>query len=322
MRAITQRRYGSPAVLAVEEIDRPQLADDGVLVRVQAASVNPYDWHHLTGTPYLLRLQAGLRRPSGIVPGVDLAGEVVEVGRAVTRHAVGDRVVGTKGGAFADLVAVPEARLVRRPAGLAPNLAAAIPMAGTTALQGLRDKGGIEAGQSVLVNGASGGVGTFAVQIAKAYGAEVTAVCSTRNAALVRSLGADHVVDYTVDDFTRSGRRHDLVLDTVGSRSLTACRRILAPTGTLVSVGRVRMGRWAGPLLSVARTFAASRVGRPTMVSMLARTDPDDLRTLLDLVEEGRLRPVVDRRYPMTEVADALAYVGLGHAQGKVVLTW
>lgn len=320
MKAIVHERYGPPDVLELREVDKPVVADDAVLVRVRAASVNPFDWHMLTGTPYLARLVAGLRRPKDGVVGVDFAGTVETVGKDVDHVQPGDEVFGGRSGAFAEYVAVKEAVVVK-PAEVSFEAAAAVPIAGITALQGLRDKGGLRAGQKVLVNGASGGVGTFAVQIAKALGAEVTAVCSTHNVGQARSLGADRVIDYTKEDFTRDGGRYDLMLDVPGNRSWSDCKRVLVEGGTYVMAGGPKKNRWIGPLgIAVGRQLV-SKLGSRRAVKFLAKLNREDLRFLGDLVAEGRVKPVIDRRYSLDKVPDALAYLGEGHARGKIVIT-
>ena len=248
MRAIVRDEYGSPDVLRMSEVDKPLMGDDDVLVRVHAASVNPYDWYMMTGKPYLVRTQAGLRRPKQRIPGVDVAGVVEAVGEDVTGLEIGDEVFGTGRGAYAEFVVASGDRIVPKPENVTFVQAAAVPMAAITALQSLRDKGQIRTGHKVLVNGASGGVGSFAVQIAKSFGAEVTGVCSTRNVDMVRSLGADHMVDYTDQDFTRSDQQYDLILDIVGNHSLRRYRKALTPEGTYVSAGMEKMGNWIQPL--------------------------------------------------------------------------
>src|SRR6266849_2973587 len=256
MKAIVHCEYGSPDVLKLEDIEKPTPGDDQVLVRVRAASVNPLDWHYIRGTPYFMRLGAGLRKPKVTRLGVDFAGTVEAVGRSVKRFQPGDEVFGGRTGAFAEYVSVREDRaVVLKPANLTFEQAASVPIAAITALQGLRDKGKVQPGQKVLINGASGGVGTFAVQIAKSFGAEVTGVCSTRNVDMVRSIGADHVVDYTQEDFTRSGRQYDLMVDCIGNRSLSACMSVLTPKGTYVVVGGPD-GRWIGPLAPMLKVLA------------------------------------------------------------------
>jgi NADPH:quinone reductase-like Zn-dependent oxidoreductase len=322
VKAIVFHGYGSPDVLRLEEVDTPKVADDGVLVRVRAASVNPADWHGVTGTPYVARLSFGLRRPKETAVGVDFAGTVEAVGPAVDRFRPGDRVFGTRTGAFAEYVSVRQGRAVAPvPANLTFEQAAAVPLAAATALQGLRDKGKLRSGQRVLVNGASGGVGTFAVQLAKALGARVTGVCSTRNVELVRSLGADEVIDYTVEDFTRAGSRYDLLLDVAGSRRWSECRRVLEPDGTLVVVGGPKTGRWFGPMSHLVGTLVASLPGRRRAVPFLAKVDHATLMDLHAFLESGQVTPVIDRRYPLADAADALRYLGEGHAPAKVVLT-
>ena len=318
MKAIVCHKYGSPDVLELQDVDKPVVKDDDVLVRVHAASVNPFDWHTLTGTPYLLRLGA-LRKPKRTIPGVDAAGRVEAVGRSVTQFQPGDEVFGGTGGAFAEYVCVPEDRIVLKPANLTFEQAAAVPVAAFTALQALRDKGQIRPGHKVLINGASGGVGTFAVQIAKSFGAEVTGVCSTRNVDMVRSIGADRVIDYTQEDFIQPGQRYDLMLDAVGSRSLSECRRVLSPEAVYVSVG-AQVGDWIGPLTHIFKVLLASLVGSQKMVPMLARQNKNDLVVLQGLLEAEKVTPVIDRRYELSEVPEALRYQGEGHAQGKTVI--
>ncbi|MER5872589.1 NAD(P)-dependent alcohol dehydrogenase [Streptomyces sp. NPDC002044] len=323
MQAIVQDRYGPPEVLELREVERPVPTAGQVLVRVRAAAVNARDWHHMRGDPYLARLVFGLGRPKVRVQGTDFAGRVVAVGRDVRGLAPGDEVFGEADGTFAEYVCAAPGRLAPKPAGLSFEQAAALPLAGTTALAGLRDLGRAGPGRTVLVNGASGGVGTFAVQIAKALGAEVTAVCSARNAELVRSLGADRVVDYAREDFTRDGRRHDLVFDLVGNRSLTAYRRALTPSGTLVlSGGGVSEGgSLFGPMGLLLRGQALSLVAGRRLRVLTAAPDRAALEALTELVGAGRLTPVVDRAYPLAEVADAVRYVEVEHARAKVVIT-
>jgi NADPH:quinone reductase-like Zn-dependent oxidoreductase len=320
MRAIVHDKYGSPEVLELREVDKPAVADDAVLVRVQAASVNPFDWHMLTGTPYVARLMAGLRKPKDGVVGVDFAGTVEAVGKDVQHVQPGDEVFGGRNGAFAEYVAVKEAVVVK-PAGVSFEEAAAVPIAGITALQGLRDKGGLRPGEQVLVNGASGGVGTFAVQIAKALGAEVTAVCSTHNVETARSIGADRVIDYTKEDFTRNGRRYDLMLDVPGNRSWSECKRVLVDGGRYVMAGGPKKNRWIGPMGMAIGRRLISNVGDRRAVSFLAKLNRDDLSFLGDLLADGRVKPVIERRYSLADVPEALAYLGQGHARGKLVVT-
>jgi NADPH:quinone reductase-like Zn-dependent oxidoreductase len=320
MRAIVRTAYGTPDVLELRETPQPQLADDLVLVRVRAASVNPADWYGMSGRPLVGRPTVGLRRPKSDRLGVDFAGTVEAVGNDVTHVRPGDEVYGGRSGALAEYICVRDA-VVPKPVNLTFEEAAAVPVAAITALQGLRDKGGLEPGQRVLINGASGGVGTFAVQIAKALGAEVTGVCSTRNVELARSLGADHVVDYTREDFTRGDRRYDLMLDIAGTRSWRECRRILEPQASLVIVGAPKGTRLLGPLSHVARLRLASVGSSRKVVFFIAKLNRPDLTTLSELIEAGTVKPVIDRRYELSEVADAFRYLGEGHCQGKVVVS-
>ena len=321
MQAITYNTFGPPDVLELREVGEPEVGDGEVLVRVRAASVNPADWYLMTGMPWLARPQMGLRRPRTGRLGVDLAGEVAAVGRDVSRFRPGDAVFGTGDGTLAERVAVAEANLAAKPARLSFEQAAAVPVAALTALQGLRDKGRLRPGQRVLVNGASGGVGTFAVQLAKALGAEVTAVCSTRNVEAARSLGADRVVDYTREDFTGGGRRHDLLLDVAGSRPWSACRRVLEPRGRLVLVGAPKGSRLLGPLGHIARVRLASLRASQKVVFFMSKATSQDLTALAELLEAGTVTPSVERTYPLPEAADALRYLGEGHARGKLVVT-
>lgn len=321
MKAIVYRRYGSPARLRLEDVDAPVIGDDEVLVRVQAASVNPLDWHFLRGHPYFVRTQIGLRRPKRNIPGVDLAGRVESVGRNVTEFHSGDEVIGHRSRACAELVRARPEDLVLKPARLTFEQAAAVPAAGLTALQALRDKGGLQPGQRVLINGASGGVGTFAVQIAKALGADVTGVCSTANLELVRSIGANRVVDYTRDDFTRSGDRYDVVLDNAGNRSIGDLRRVLGPTGTLVLVGASDSRLFMLHMLAnVVEARMVSREGGQRVRSHLTEGTKADLIALRELLEAGTVTPVIDRTYRLAETADALRYLETGHARAKVVV--
>jgi NADPH:quinone reductase-like Zn-dependent oxidoreductase len=321
MNAIVQDRFGPPDVLELREVDQPRAGDGEVLVAVRAASVNPADWYAMTGTPWVARAQMGLRRPRSGRLGIDLAGEVVAGGADVTRFSPGDAVFGTGDGTLAESVAVAEGTLALKPARLSFEQAAAVPVAALTALQGLRDKGRLQPGQRVLVNGASGGVGTFAVQVAKALGAEVTAVCSTRNVEAARSLGADQVVDYTREDFTGTSRRHDLLLDVAGSRPWPACRRVLTPQGRLVMVGAPKGSRLLGPLGHIAAVRLASLRASQQVVFFISRSTGEDLTALADLLERGAVTPCVERTYPLTEAANAFRYLGEGHARGKLVVT-
>lgn len=310
MKAVLYQKYGSPDVLELQEVDKPTVTEGEVLVRVHAASVNPLDWHFLRGKPFVVRIFAGLVKPKRKILGADVAGRVEAVGGKVTQLQPGDEIFGNKSGAFAEYLCVPEDGVVLKPANLTYEEAAAVPVAALTALQGLRDKGGIQPGHKVLINGASGGVGTFAVQIAKSFGAEVTGVCSTRNLDMVRSIGADRVIDYSEEDFTQTGGRYDLILDAVGNHSLSDAKRALHANGIYVAV--------AG---SVGRALWIAMTGRKRMVSMLTKSNREDMGFLKELLETGKVTPVIDRRYPLSEVAEALRYLEEGHAQGKVVIT-
>jgi NADPH:quinone reductase-like Zn-dependent oxidoreductase len=321
VKAIVCRRFGPPGGLELRDVDEPAVGDDGVLVRVRASSVNPAEWYAVTGRPYIARTPGGLRRPKHPVPGADFAGTVEAVGGTVTDLRPGDAVFGgTTSGAFAEYVCVA-GTVAPKPANLTFEQAAAVPTAAVTALQALRDRGRVQAGQTVLVNGASGGVGTFAVQLAKAFGAEVTGVCSTRNVDLVRSLGADQVVDYRREDFTRSGRRYDLLLDVAGNRSWSDYRRVLGPSATLVLIGGPKTNRWTGPLGHVVGVRLASLRANQRVVFFVARFTPEDLVVLRELLEAGKVTPAIDRTYPLGEVPAALDYLGEGHARAKVVIT-
>lgn len=321
MKAIVQHGYGSSDVLTLEQVAKPELRDDEILLRVHAAGVNPADWHYMTGRPYLVRLMAGLTKPKVSIFGIDVAGRVEGVGANVTGFSVGDDVFGENRRAYAEYVCVPADGVARKPNGLTHAQAAAMPIAAVTALQGLRDKGKVQSGQTVLINGASGGVGTYAVQIAKAYGAEVTGVCSARNVDMVRSIGAAHVIDYAAEDFTQSDERYDVILDTIGNHSLSELRQMLTLEGTYVSVGQKAMGDWIGPLTHLAKVFAASFMRSQQMVVMLAKQTTGDLATLNELIESGEVSPVIDRTYTLDQAPEALAYQGEGHARGKIVIT-
>jgi NADPH:quinone reductase-like Zn-dependent oxidoreductase len=322
MKAAVRDRYGSPDVIELREIEKPVASDDEVLVRVHAASVNPADWYGVTGRPYVGRAQMGLLKPKERVLGVDYAGTVEAVGKNVTQFRPGDEVFGGKNGAFAEYLCAREDRaIVLKPANVTFEEAAAVPIAAITALQGLRDKGQLQPGQKVLVNGASGGVGTFAVQIAKALGADVTAVCSTRNVDMVRSLGADDVIDYTREDFTRSDERYDLLLDIAGSRSWSECKRVLNPRATLVVVGAPKGSRLLGPLSHIVKVRLAALRSSQKVVFFIAKFNKADMVILRDLLEAGKVTPVIDRRYELSEIADAFRYLGEGHCRAKVVIT-
>jgi NADPH:quinone reductase-like Zn-dependent oxidoreductase len=321
MKALVYKKYGSPDVLELKELDTPAIGDDQVLVKVHAASVNPVDWHRMRGQPYFMRASEGLTKPKNTGLGADVAGRVEAVGRNVTQVQAGDQVFGMSIRTLAEYVSISGEGVAPKPSNATFEEAAAIPVAALTALQGLRDKGGIQPGQKVLINGAAGGVGTFAVQIAKSFGADVTGVCSTRNVELVRSIGADHVVDYTQEDFTRSGERYDLILDAVCNRSLSALRRVMKPDGTLVMAGAAK-GRSGGrPVLRLLRAVLMGRFVSQTVAPYMTKRSRDDLVLLKDLIEAGKVTPVIDRSYPLNEVAEAMRYLEKGHAQGKVVIT-
>lgn len=322
MKGMVHRCYGSPDVLKLEEIEKPVPADDQVLVKVHAAAVNPLDFHYLHGTPYLVRMEAGLGTPNNPRLGVDFAGTVEAVGKNVTRFRAGDDVFGGRTGAFAEYVTVREDRaIVPKPANVTFEQAAAVPIAAITALQALRDKGKVQAGQKVLVNGASGGVGTFAVQIAKSYGAEVTGVCSGKNAEMVRTIGADHVIDYTKEDFTKGDQHYDLIVDTVATHSLLEYAHVLNPKGKVVIVGGPA-GNWLiGMLASWAYTRMLSPFVSQESSMMLAELNKADMDVLADLLQTGKVKPVIDRTYKLSELPEALRYLELGHARGKVVIS-
>lgn len=323
MRAIVHDRYGSSEVLVLRDLDKPEIGDGEVQVRVRAAAVSPADWALMGGLRYIARPLYGLRKPKNRIRGTDMAGEVEAVGTSVTRFRPGDEVFGwckDLGGAFAEPASIPEDALAPKPANLTFEEAAAVPMAGFVALQALRDHGKVQAGQKVLVNGASGGIGTFAVQIAKSLGAEVTGVCSTSNVDLVRSIGADHVIDYTKEDFTQSGQRYDFILDNVGNRSLSDLRRALTPKGTLVPNSGGFKNRWfasAGRLVSatVLLTFVSQ-----TLLRFVMSPKQENLVVLRQSIEAGKVTPVIDRMYPLSETPQAIDHVGGGHARGKVVI--
>ena len=324
MKAIVCHNYGSPDVLECEEIEKPTARDDELLIRVRAASVNPADRHLMRGS-YIVRAINGLRKPKDTRVGRDLAGQVEAVGRNVTRFQPGDEVFGTSRGAFAEYVCAFENKLALKPASVTFEQAAAVPVAAITALRGLRDKGRIEPRQKVLINGAAGGVGTFAVQIAKSFGAHVTGVCSTRNVDMVRSIGADHVIDYTQEDFAQSGQCYDLILDNVGNRSLWDCRRVLVSKGILVLNGGGSLGqgqgRWIGPLARSIAALVLSPFVSQKVVMFLASVNRDDLVVLKELIEAGKVTPVIDRCYTLSEVPEAIRYLEKGHARGKVIIT-
>jgi NADPH:quinone reductase-like Zn-dependent oxidoreductase len=319
MKAIVQDKYGSPDVLRLEDVDRPAVGDDEVLLRAHAAAVNIADWHLMRGVPYVMRLGLGLRGPRRKVPGADVAGRVESVGRDVKQLRPGDEVFGWCQGAFAEYSCAPEGNFLLKPATLTFEQAAAVGDSAFTALAAVRDQGKVRSGHEVLVNGASGGVGTFAVQIAKSLGARVTGVCGTRNTDLVRSIGADHVVDYTREDFTQSGQRYDVMIDLAGNRSLSGCRGALTARGTYVLVGVKDLGRWFG-LGRQLRMLSLSPFVRQKMRMFITKRNRQDLVALKELVEEGKVTPVIDRRYELSEAREALWHQGEGHPAGKIVI--
>jgi NADPH:quinone reductase-like Zn-dependent oxidoreductase len=320
MKAIVSDRYGSPDVLELREVDQPVIEDHQVLVRVHASSVNPAEWYRAHG-PFFVRIGSGLRRPKNPAVGADLAGRVEAVGKDVKEFQPGDDVFGTSGHSWAEYAPAREPRLVRKPANVSFEEAAAVPIAALTALQALRDHARVRPGQKILINGASGGVGTYAVQLAKSFGAEVTGVCSTRNVELVRSLGADHVVDYSQEDFTRRGERYDLMLDVAGSRSFREFRRVLTPNATVVAVGAPMSTRGLGPLKHIIGTRLTSLGRSQKVINFVAKIEKEDLAFMSELLAAGTVRSVIDRRYELSEVPDALRYLGTTHARGKVVIT-
>ena len=320
MKAIVYRCYGSPDVLEFTDVEKPTPLDDEVLVRIKAAAVNPLDWHYMRGSPYVMRLGSGLGAPADTRLGVDFAGTIEAVGRDVTRFEPGDDVFGGSTGAFAEYVTVREDRaLARKPANMTFVQAASVPIAGITALQALRDNGKLQPGQKVLINGASGGVGTFAVQIAKSLGAEVTGVCSTRNVEMVRSIGADHVIDYKKEDYTERGQSYDLIIDMVGNHSLSANTNVLTPEGILVIVGGPS-GNWLGPLMGPVKALLLSPFVDQEIGIILAQLRADDMATLGELMQSGAVTPVIDRRFGLSEVPEAIRYSESGRARGKIII--
>jgi len=321
MKAIVYTQYGPPDVLELKEVEKPSPKADEILIKVHAASVNAADWHYLRGAPFLFRLECGLLKPKNTFLGSDVAGQIEAVGRNVTQFQPGDEVFGDLSecgrGTFAEYVCASENALALKPANISSEEAAAVPMAAVTALQGLRSKGQIRPEQKVLINGESGGVGMFAVQIAKAFGTEVTAVCSTRNLDIVRSIGADHVIDYTREDFIQNGQRYDLILAVNGYHPISDYQRALSPNGTYVMSGGATAQMFQAMLLGPW----LSRNGNQKMGNLLAKPNKNDLAFIKELLEAGKVVPVIDRCYPLSEVADALRYVEEGHAQGKVVIT-
>jgi NADPH:quinone reductase-like Zn-dependent oxidoreductase len=322
MKAIAHDRYGEADVLEFRDMQAPVVAEDDVLLRVHAAGCGPDVWHLMTGRPYFARLAIGLRRPKVKVLGWDVAGTVEAIGASVTEPRVGDEVMGTCRGSFAELAVAPADKLVPKPAGLTFEQAATVPISGVTALQALRDKAQVQPGRTVLVIGAAGGVGTLAVQIAKAFGAEVTGVCSTSKMDLVRSIGADDAIDYTREDFADGSRRWDVILDTAGRRSLSHLRRALASKGTLVIVGGDGGGRWTGGFLRGAmRAPLVSPFVGQRLRGLTSKENREDLQAVRELIEAGKVSPVIDRTYPLVEVADAILYLEQGHPRGKIVIT-
>ena len=323
MKAIVQDKYGSGAVLALRDIDKPAIGDHDVLLRVRAAAINPGDWAIMNGLPYVARPFPlyGLRKPKTGIRGTDVAGQVEAVGASVTRFRPGDEVFGWCRGSFAEFAPASESGLAPKPSNLSYEQAAAVPMAGCVALQALRDHGSVQAGQKVLINGASGGIGTFAVQIAKALGAEVTGVCSTGNVDLVRSIGADHVIDYTQEDFTGSGERYDLILDNAARLPLSSLRGALTPAGMLVPNGGGFDHRWIASGGRLVRAMVSFRFASQKLGRFLVEQKKDDLVVLKEIIEAGKITPVIDRTYPLSDVPTAIDYVGKGHARGKVVIS-
>src|SRR6266705_3117435 len=317
MKAILLTQYGSPDVLQFKEVEKPVPRDGEILVKIHAASANPLDWHLMRGAPFLARLAGGLRKPKDPRLGADFAGRVEAVGNNVTQFQPGDEVFGAWTGSFAEYASVPENALALKPTRLTFEEAATVPVSAATALQGLRDKGHIQPGQKVLINGASGGVGTFAVQIAKSFGTEVTAVCSTRNVDMLRSIGADQVIDYTQEDFTQNGQRYDLILAANGYHPISAYQRALSPQGIYVMTG--------GPMAQMFQAMLLgpwlSRNGSQKMGNLLAKPNQKDLVFVKELLEAGKVVPVIDRRYTLREVPEAIRYLEEGHAKGKVVIT-
>ena len=320
MKAIFQDHYGSTDVLELRDVDEPAIGEDEVLVSVRAAAVNPADWGLMRGVPYVLRVGYGLRTPKNGIRGTDMAGEVTAIGSNVTLFQPGDEVYGSGRGAFAEHVAAAESKLALKPTNLTFEEAAAVPMAATTALKGLRDTARLEPGQRILINGASGGVGTFAVQIAKWMGAEVTGVCSTRNVDMVASIGADHVIDYTTTDFTSNGQRYDVILDNVASHSLSETFGALTRKGLLLPNNGSFENRWLASIPRILGALVMSLFRSQRAKLFLGTESRDDLLTIKHLIETGELTPVIDRSYQLSETAEAIAHVGGGHARGKVVI--
>jgi NADPH:quinone reductase-like Zn-dependent oxidoreductase len=319
VKAIVYHRYGPPDVLQCEEIEKPTPGDDEVLIKVRAAAINPVDWHFMRGEPRMVRLFFGLRKPKKTGIGVDVAGQVEAVGRNITEFKPGDEVFGQCWGALAEYVCTTQSKLVTKPRNVSFERAASAPVAGLTALQGLRDKGKIQQGQRVLINGAAGGVGTFAVQIAKSFGADVTGVCSTRNVDMLRSIGADRVIDYIQQDFTNGTEPYDLIFDLVATHALAEYRRVLTPKGTVVIAGGPT--RISGILTLAFEVLVLSRFVSQNFVMFVTKPNKEDLTTIRQLMETGKVTPVIDKRYRLSEAAEAIRYLEEGHARGKVVIT-
>ncbi len=321
MKAIVRTCYGGAEKLVLATIAKPAPKANQVLVRVHAASVNPYDWHMMTGEPYIMRMSLGIGSPHHVRLGADFSGTIEAVGPEVKHLRIGDEIFGTSGGSFGEYVIATEGEsIAKKPAGISHEQAAAIPIAGLTALQGLRDHGKLAAGQKVLINGASGGVGSYAVQLAKAFGAEVTGVCSTRNVELVRSLGADHVVDYTREDFTQGGQRYDLIIDNVGNHALLDLKDVLNPGGNVVIIGGPKNDPWIGPLKGPIKGTILSRFTDEQFIVFIADVTEADLEFVADLMVQGKVRSAIDRRYRLDQVPEAMAYMGSRRSRGKTVV--
>jgi len=321
MQAITYRRYGAPEVLRLEDVPIPTLAANDVLIKVRAASVNPFDWHFMRGTPYGVRIIAGLSKPRLPQLGADVAGEVEAVGAKVNNFKPGDLVFGMARGAYAEYACAKESNLAIKPENISFDQAASVPIAACTALIALRDKGHIQSGHQVLVNGAAGGVGTFGVQLAKAFGAHVTGVTSTRNLELVSSIGADHVIDYTQKNFTEDSGQYDLILDAVGNHPISALKRVLKPNGICVSAGGTTDDWMLRPIAHTLHSLLISTISDRKFVGVLGNTSTANLATIADLIQSGKVTPVIDRSYPLSQVPEAIRYLEAGHARGKVIIT-